>query len=228
MTVKKRPVEAALPRKASTGNASSDALAASVLDGSALTVFNGTTWDRLRNDAGVLTGKSLMVGIQGSQGANVAYVFSPNDATPDGTTTSLATLGFELGYNGTTWDRRRVNTDITLLASAARTTTQTSADLVNYNGNALTVILDMTVVGTGSVTVSIDMKDTASGKYINLLSGVAITTNSVNRYRIGPNLVAVANSIAQDYLPRVFRISVTAGNANPATYSVGYHVHTAG
>jgi hypothetical protein len=93
---------------------------------------------------------------------------------------------------------------------------------VNYNGRNLIVVLDMTVVGTGSVTVSIDGKDAVSGKYYNILTGAAITTNSTNRYRITPLLASVANSIAQDLLPRVFRIVVTANNANTATYSVGY------
>jgi hypothetical protein len=113
--------------------------------------------------------------------------------------------------------------DVTVLTSGARTTTQTSADLLNYSGaGTLNVVLDMTTVGTGSVTISIDGKDVASGKYYNLLTGAAVTTNSTNRYRIGSSIAAVANSIALDYLPRTFRIVVTANNANSATYSVGY------
>lgn len=126
-------------------------------------------------------------------------------------------------FNGTSWDRERNNEEATLLASAARTTTQTSADLTNFSGQGvLIVVLDMTTVGTASVTVSIDGKDSASGKYYNLLTGAAITTISTNRYRVGPSVTAVANSIAQDYLPRIFRIVVTANNANSGTYSVGY------
>ena len=40
-----------------------------------------------------------------------------------------------------------------------------------------------------------------------------------------PDLAAfVANSIAQDYLPRIIQIVVTANNANSATYSVGYNL----
>lgn len=126
-------------------------------------------------------------------------------------------------YNGSTYDKPRSNEDVTLLASSSRTTTQTSADLVNYNGkSALSVVVDVTTPGTGSITVSIDYKDTASGKYINLLTGAAITTASTNRYRVTPDLAAVANSIAQDHLPRTFRIVITANNANAMTYSVGY------
>lgn len=112
--------------------------------------------------------------------------------------------------------------ETTLLASAARTTTQTGSDITNYFGRTLTVVLDMTTVGTGSVTLTIEGKDSASGKYYTILAGAAVTTNSTNRYRVGPTLAAAANSVAQDYLPRVFRITVTANNANAATYSVGY------
>jgi hypothetical protein len=68
-----------------------------------------------------------------------------------------------------------------LFPSAARTTTQTSRDLVNPGYHYIDVTLDTTVVGTGSVTVTINFKDPASGKYILLLSGAAVTTNVTNR-----------------------------------------------
>lgn len=115
-----------------------------------------------------------------------------------------------------------INKEATLLASAARTTTQTGSDITNGMGNTLIVVLDMTVAGTGSVTLTIEGKDSASGKYYTLLSGAAVTTISTNRYRVGPTLAAAANSVAQDYLPAVFRITVTANNSNSTTYSVGY------
>lgn len=143
------------------------------------------------------------------------------DATANPTTTIIRAIN-QL-FNGTTWDRSYNNTEVTLLASAARTTTQASADIINFNWKKLVVMLDMTVIGTGSVTLSIDGKDTVSGKYYNILTGAAITTNSTNRYRVGELLAAVANSVAQDYLPRIIRITVTANNANSATYSVGYN-----
>jgi hypothetical protein len=174
----------------------------------------------------------------GTRGALLTQLMLPDNSTTvsfaaaaDGAANPSVASRFEIInrpslYNGATvntWDRVRGNEEITLLASAARTTTQTSADIVNYNGNsALIVVLDMTTVGTASVTVSIDGKDTVSGKYYNILTGAAIITNSTNRYKVGPNIAAVANSIAQDYLPRIFRIVVTANNANSGTYSVGY------
>jgi len=126
-------------------------------------------------------------------------------------------------YNGTGFDKVRNNTEVTLLASGARTTTQTSADITTFNAGAIQVILDMTNVAAGpSVVVSIDGKDPASGKYYNLLTGANVTTNSTNVYTVDPAIPAVANVTAQKRLPRTIRIVVTANNANSGTYSVGY------
>lgn len=159
-----------------------------------------------------------------AQGGNLQAM--TGTTTTDGISNSVSgpiIRSYTYLYNGSTYDSFRNNQDVTLLASAARTTTQTSADIINYNGiSALVVTLDMTTVGTGSVTLSINGKDTASGKYYTILTGSAVTTNSTNVYRVGPKIAAVANSIAQDYLPRTFQIVVTANNANSATYSVGY------
>jgi hypothetical protein len=108
-----------------------------------------------------------------------------------------------------------------LLASAARTTTQTSRDLRNPGFHWLDLVLDMTNVGTGSVTLTINFKDPASGKYILLLSGAAVTTNVTNNYTIGPTVAAVANVSATRSLPDVLQIVVTANNSNSAVYSLG-------
>ncbi len=111
-----------------------------------------------------------------------------------------------------------------ILASGSRTTTQTSAKLDNPNDSALHVILAMTAVGTGSVTVSIDGYDPASDTYYNLLTGAAVIANGTNIYKVGPALTPAAIAVANDYMPRSFRIVVTANNANPATYSCGYNL----
>lgn len=113
----------------------------------------------------------------------------------------------------------------TALASASRTVTQTVADLETSGAQFLNVVLDMTVVGTGSVTLTINGKDPASGKYYLLLAGAAVTTNSTNRYKVGPTVAASANAIAQDYLPEIIQFVVTANNANAATYTLGYSLN---
>ena len=82
----------------------------------------------------------------------------------------------------------------TSLASASRTTTQTISDIDTNGCKYLNVVLDMTTVGSGSVTLTINGKDPASGKYYLILSGAAVTTNSTNRCKVGPNITASANA----------------------------------
>lgn len=132
---------------------------------------------------------------------------------------AIAAQGFAMLCNGTTWDRQRGTSANIVLASGARTTTQTQADATNYNHRGIRVVLDMTVVGTGSVTVSIQGKD-ANGIYYTLLTGAAVTTNVTNVYEVFPGATAAANAVANSALPRTYRVVVTANNANSATYSV--------
>jgi|SRR5579885_2272026 len=118
-------------------------------------------------------------------------------------------------------DFRRGNLDnITLVNASGATTTQTSADQTNYNARGAVIVLNMTNVGTGSVTLTIQGKDPVSGQYYTILAGAAVTTNSVNVYRAYPGLTASANAIANDILPRTWRVQATANNANAATYKV--------
>lgn len=111
--------------------------------------------------------------------------------------------------------------DLSLIASAAFAATQNTADQQNLTGRGLRVVLDVTVPGTGSITLTIQGKDPASGKYYTLLQGAAVTTLTTNVYEIYPGITAVANQAANLSLPRVWRVLVTANNANPMTYSVG-------
>ena len=86
----------------------------------------------------------------------------------------------------------------------------------------LKVILTTTAIGTGSITVSIQGKDPASGTYFTILAGAAVVTNTQNVYTVFPGAPVAANVSANDELPATWRIVVTANNANPATYTVGF------
>lgn len=123
--------------------------------------------------------------------------------------------------NTSAWLVSRVGSNITVLASGARTTTQTSADLTNTDGRGVKVVLDVTAVSSGSITLTIKGKDVASGKYYSILAGVAVTTVSTTVYTVYPGLTAAANSVASDVVPPTFQILVTANNSNSITYSVG-------
>lgn len=111
---------------------------------------------------------------------------------------------------------------VVLLPSGARTTTQTSTDIVTADCQSLTVFVDTTVFGTGSVTVTINTKDPASGKYILLLSSVAIVATGTIKLTVDPRIAAAANTIAQALIGSVIQIVATANNANSQTYSIGY------
>lgn len=175
----------------------------------------------------ILTGTDGKVAIRLSDSfGNGIGQATPGDTLGGTSTTALAVTNFATLFDGTNYFRARGNESVALLTSAARTATATSADLINYNGRSIIdIILDMTVVGTGSVTVTINGKDPASGKYYLLLSGAAVITNVTNVYTLNPQLAtAVANVSAQKAIPRIFQIVVTANNANTATYSVGYNI----
>ena len=114
------------------------------------------------------------------------------------------------------------NTDTgALISVSAATTTQTTADQVNAGGRGVKVVLNTTVIGTGSVTLTIQGKDTASGQYYTILAGAAVITNVTNVYTVYPGLTAATNVTASDVLPRTWRLVVTANNVNAATYTAG-------
>lgn len=117
------------------------------------------------------------------------------------------------------------NLGVTLFPSAARTaTTLNSTDQVNNAGRGVTCVLDTTVYTSGNVTLTIQGKDGASGKYFTLLAGAAVSSVSTNVYKVFPGAPVTANVSANDQLTRAWRVTL-AGAASPnATYSVGCSV----
>lgn len=112
------------------------------------------------------------------------------------------------------------NTSLRVITAAGATTTQ-QVELKNSSAKGVVVVLDMTAIGTGNVTLSIEGKDKHSGKFYTILAGAAVSSNSTNVYRVYPGMTAVANISANDLIPKEWRVTVTANNANPTTYTVG-------
>jgi hypothetical protein len=215
----------------STGDGNNGGWHAAVAAG----IFNGASYDRLRSAAAVAgtTGTGLLgVGpmVKGTTNYNVlgaAVLATDNDLG-----VSAAQVHSTL-YNGTGYDRQRNNTDGTALASAARTATTSSADLTNYNGDGVLVILRVSAITTApSLVLTIEGKDPASGVYYALNANpTAVAATGTFVYELGEGASgAAAGGITQrtaGQLPRVFRVTVTHGNANSVTYSVGYTIITA-
>lgn len=106
-------------------------------------------------------------------------------------------------------------------ASLARTATE-SKELKNSQHRGCHIVIDMTAVtATGTVTPTIQGKDSVSGKYYTLLVGAAISTVSTVVLKVYPDLTAAANLVADDIVPSDFRVLMTHGNAVAMTYSVG-------
>lgn len=109
---------------------------------------------------------------------------------------------------------------VIVLPSASRTTTQTTTLQLGGPVVGLVAVLNMTVVGTGSVTLSINGYDQVSGATWLILGGAAVITNSTNVYTIYPGLVAAPNLVVNNVVPMELQFVVTANNANAAVYSL--------
>lgn len=117
--------------------------------------------------------------------------------------------------------------------SAARTTTFSSADLTNVNCRGVIVYLNVTAAPgspgpTSGLTVAIAGKDPVSGGYAPLA-----TFDPVNAagggvpyvFELSPGAMPSVGGALQrraGVLPFTFRITVTAGNTDSYTYSLGY------
>ena len=132
-----------------------------------------------------------------------------------------------LAYDGSAWVYARTNLNETLLASAAQTATVTVADQINYNARGLDLIVDVTAVSgtTPTLTVALQGKDPASGKYYTILASASITAVGTTVLHVYPGLVAAANSAANAVLPRTWNVVATIGGTTPSfTFSIGASV----
>lgn len=112
---------------------------------------------------------------------------------------------------------------VTILASAQRTTAQTSADFPNKRCRGLILIVDVTDLHsvTPGLTVTIQGKDPVSGKYYTILASAAITTVSTTVLRVFPGGTIAANLVANDCIPETWRVTVAVADADACTYSIG-------
>lgn len=127
-------------------------------------------------------------------------------------------------YNGDVedgWDRNYGNAHITVLASAARTATVNSSDLVNPTGRGAHIILNVTsITASPSVVFRIQGKDELVNVYYDILVSTAVTTTGTTIFKIYPGIPQVPNLVANDILPRIFRVRAEHADADSITYSV--------
>lgn len=171
--------------------------------------------------------KGLSTGHQGivlmrSDGTAVLNTYGGGS---DGVSTSQNVIGVwaeQILFNGATFDRARATTAVTALASAARTATINSSDIINYNHRGLLLVVDVSSAGTGSITPSIQIKDSVSGNYRTIwTAAAALTANGTAAYMLYPGAASAAlyTEAIQAVVGRTFRVVATHNNANSITYS---------
>lgn len=130
----------------------------------------------------------------------------------------------EMLFNGTTWDRRRNNTEEVPFASAARTG-GSWVDLVNYNARGAIIILNVTAItDTPSIHLEVWIWDPASNQRETLLVGGAVTAVGRHSYIVYPGCGPAANDIdtvAAYPLPLDWAVGMLHADADSITYSVG-------
>lgn len=138
----------------------------------------------------------------------------------------LPVNAFAMMLGPTNAERVRNNQSGTLLASAARTATTSSADQVNYNNRSLYVFFSITAVpGIESVTLTVAVKDPIAGTYETILSGAAETATGTKCYLVSPGIGVAAGGVdvVSGYpVPRDYRITVTHSASGSFSYSVGF------
>jgi hypothetical protein len=107
---------------------------------------------------------------------------------------------------------------ITLTAAGAATTN--SADQVNTSSRGVRVTVDLTKnSGTIDVVVKIQTKDKASGKYIDRLSSVSLTATGTTEYIVHPDIAAVNNVSALNFIGEEWRVVVVSGAGSSPNFT---------
>jgi hypothetical protein len=111
------------------------------------------------------------------------------------------------------------NRNVDLLTLTAASVGANGADQVHAHGRGLHLVIDVTAI-TGTVTptltVFIEGKDPASGKYYTILSSAGITTVSTVVLKVYPGITATANVAVADVLPATWRVRYTITGTTPA------------
>jgi hypothetical protein len=176
-----------------------------------------------KSSTAILSTGLMLAGAGGvmNRGRDMSAVFG-DAAYSTGVGLPIAT---PLLYNGATFDRQRGNTEGTLLASAARTTTVSTAVQTNYNGRGAHLILDITTAGTGNLILILVGQYPPVGVTRVVASSTTITTTGRTMIELYPGIGAAtseANFRISGALPRTWWAGVNHSDASSWTYSLGY------
>ena len=110
---------------------------------------------------------------------------------------------------------------LTVLPSAARTASINSDTFANMRHRGLHLVIDATALAaTPSVVFTIQGYSPLGDDYYTILASAAIVGTGTTVLRVYPGLTNAANTVANDNLPALWRVSAVAGDADSLTYSI--------
>lgn len=111
--------------------------------------------------------------------------------------------------------------ELTLLSSAPRATTTNTTDQNNFNKRGLHLYLAITNVPGGGETLTLTLQGkTAGGVYYDLLISSLITATGTYIFKLYPSLTPVAAQVANDALPKTWRVSMVHSSTGSWTYTL--------
>lgn len=110
--------------------------------------------------------------------------------------------------------------DIAVFLSQSIAVGTITSGSIYTNGSAIVVFINITNVGTGTLTVSVFGVDPVSNGNALLLASAALASNALTTLMIGPGLPVTANASNNALVPRTVRITATAATG-PVVASVG-------
>ena len=116
------------------------------------------------------------------------------------------------------------NLDINALTLSGATTSVNGPDIQSQFGNGAVIVINITAItGTSpTATFTVEGRDPISGVTYPILASAARTATGTTVLRIHPGLAAVANLVANDIFPSIFRVRMTIGGTTPSvTATVG-------
>jgi hypothetical protein len=113
------------------------------------------------------------------------------------------------------------NRDLGAIANLTNATTSGfTADLLNPSAHAARVVVTIAQI-SGTLTVTIYGKDGASGGYYSILASTALNQAGQTVLEVGPALTAATNSVANDYLPPIWRVGYAISNGGSVSATIG-------
>lgn len=82
-------------------------------------------------------------------------------------------------------------------------------------------VINVTAIGAApSITANIEAQDPLSQVWYALLTSAAITATGITVLKIYPGLTPIANAVASDIIPPIWRVRIVHGNSDSITYSM--------